>query len=63
MQYYILPAFGLFFPLDEAFDGFDDALNVEFDRIPLAWPDEEYDESPASDIPEWFIGGDMLLAL
>ena len=54
-----LPALGLFLPFEEPFDGFDEELNVEFDLIPPAWPDEEYDESPASDIPEWLIGGDM----
>jgi hypothetical protein len=45
-------ALGLFLPLEELFEGLDEELNVEFDLIPPASPDEEYVESPASDIPE-----------
>ena len=37
----MLPALGLFLPLEELFEGLDEALNVEFDLIPPAWPDEE----------------------
>ena len=31
-----LPAFGLFFPFDVLFDGFDEELNAEFDLTPAA---------------------------